>query len=205
MYDRLEPVFLTIHSYGFKFHETVFLFDESMLDRRISVLNKSLPVWALILLMIGSAAAAAATALAAPQAEVSVAVSQTIVIDESAEATKWLGDPYTKFDVAEWKGVGQGQYAKIIIMGQGNDYGWFKLTLKNLAGDTNIIKVYAVNVPPELKVKFSSDYNTYTLFDTYYAKIDGNGDKVIYMYVLIKPGTPQTTLEFEVRVEVLGC
>jgi hypothetical protein len=189
MYDRLEPVFLTIRSYGFKFHETIFLFDENMLDRRILVLNKSLPVWALILLMIGSAAAAAATALAAPQAEVSVAVGQTIVIDESE--TYWVD---WTFDVAEWKSVGQGQYAKIIIMGQGNDYGWFKLTLKNLAGEANIIKVYAVSVPPELKVKFTKDGDspgTYELFDASYARIEANPDTAImYMYVLIKPGTP---------------
>jgi hypothetical protein len=199
MYDRLEPVFLTIRSYGFKFHETIFLFDENMLDRRISVLNKSLPVWALILLMIGSAAAAAATALAAPQAEVNVAVGQTIVIDELE--TGWT-TPKT-FDVADWKGVGQGQYAKIIIMGQGNDYGWFRFRFKNLAGDANIIKVYAVNVPPELKVKFGASAGTYELFDTYYARVVSTTD--VYMYVLIEPGTPQTTLEFEVRVEVLGC
>jgi hypothetical protein len=43
--------------------------------------------------------------------------------------------------------------------------------LKDLAKSDSIIKVYAVNVPPELKVKFSNDSNRYELFDTYYAKI----------------------------------
>ena len=178
-----------------------------MLSKQIAVLGKRIPAWALVLLMIMSASAAVAAALAAPYAEVKVAVSQTVVIDESLGATGW-DTANTKFDVYAWKGVGQGQYAKIIIMGQGNDYGWFKFVLKNLANDANLIKVYAENVPPELKVKFTKAGDTpgtYELFDASYAKIAASPDYVtIHMYVLIKPGTPQGNYEFNVVVEVLG-
>jgi len=166
------------------------------------LLGRRVPAWVPILLTVMFGSAAVTAALAAPYAEVNVGVSQTVVID----SISWVAGS-TTFDVYDSISVGQGQHAKVIVMGQGNDYGFLKIRLRNLAGSENLVKVYAEDVSPELKVKFtkaSDPTGSQGLFDESYAKISANDAADVYMYLLVKPGTPQKDLSFTVVVEVLG-
>jgi len=83
-----------------------------------------------------------------------------------------------------------------------------KYNTQELAGSENIVKVYAKDVPEELKVKFTKpkvgSKAGPELFDISFAKLQGNEEKTLYMYLLIKPKASPGAYEFNVVVEVLG-
>jgi len=177
---------------------------------KVAVFGKRVPGWALALLAVAAASAVLAAALATPYAvqdpqaggsHGEVAVGQTVVIDEMR--TAWTG---STFDYAGWLCVGQGRAAVIAVMGQGSDCGWFRISLRNLAGNANIVRVHAENATRGLMVKFTrpgDSPGTCELYDEALTRINTKAE--LYMYVLILPSAEPGSYSFNVVVEVVGC
>lgn len=165
--------------------------------KQLRIGGKAIPRWTIILalLALGSAAVCAATMEPYAEAYVSTSLSGTI---ESITMDS------TYFDSVASEVIGQGQYAKMVLMGQGNDYGFHTVVIRNNAANENIYRVWIEGGADCLKLKMSLTNSGSELFDELYIRIGGETTGTVYLYTLVRPGCPPCQFGFTLRIEPLN-